>query len=227
MKFAIVVMCTLAYLAQAQFAPGGFGPGFGAVGPVGPVGAVPVPVPVPAPFFPPFPFIGPFFRPFGFGFGFGPFGFRRRFFGKRDVEETPVVETPETLNTTRTFCRYLQEKSVFSCKGVEEEFDCEVKPNLKELGSFSFRSLNLRFTPHSYTSETIETPIDIFRIVSRNSTHTVFDPVAKKEILLSVYPTETVTEPGFWFTDSKCWERFSTLVRQPTEDVRLALTLSQ
>ena len=131
------------------------------------------------------------------------------------------------MNTTRTFCRYLQEKSVFSCKGVEEEFDCEVRPNLKELGTFSFRSLNLRFTPHSYTSETIETPIDIFRIVSRNSTHTVFDPVAKKEVLLSVYPTETVTEPGFLFTDAKCWERFSTLVRKTTEEVRLALTLSQ
>jgi len=194
----------------------------------------PVPLPVPAPLGLPVPFIPPlfggFFPRFGlFPFGpFGPFGgfpffgrglfFGRRFFGKRSAD----VFQEQWLNNNRTICRFDQAKSVIRCDG-EQDFECAVEARLDEIKGITVRLPSLNMVQDVIRSQGREVPC--VRVLSRVSgTSTLVNPRTSRDVVLSIFSSPSVTEPGWLVRDEQCFRRIEGLVsRVGTENLRFAI----
>jgi len=236
MKLTILILCITLCAVNSQIPP--------VVPPIGALGVPPLGLPIP-PLGLPFPGMGP-----GFGFGlpfgpFGPFGLPflpflrpgfglRRFgglgmglglLGKRSVDDSvPVVNGTET-ESNRTLCNYSSKKQQLACHGLQHNFECDVQENLVGLENIKLRLADLRIVP-----ETVKN-VEFLRILARRSMMTrmtAVNPMTKKDLLLSFYHEEHVSEPGFLIKDQKCWSQFESMVKgSGQEDVRLALFVHQ
>lgn len=195
----------------------------------------PLPVPVPAPLGLPVPFIPPMFGGFfprflfpGFGFPFGPFGFglgfRRfglfgpRFFGKRSVDTFPE----QWLNNNRTICRFEQGRSVIRCDG-EQDFECAVEARLDEIKGITVRLPSLNMVQDVIRAQGKEVPC--IRVLSRvTGTSTLVNPRTSRDVILSVYSSPSVSEPGWLVRDEQCYRRIEGLTtRLGIENLRFAI----
>jgi len=231
MRVSILLIATALYaIASAQPLPG---PGL-------PVPGVPVPAPVPLPvpvvppvpfmppflggFFPRFPFFGGFpFGPFGgllrpFG-PFGPFGPFRPFgpFGKRSVDKQV-----RSMESNRTVCSYDQARSVVRCEG-EQDLECSVEARLDEINGLTVRLPSLNMIQDVIRAQGKEVPA--IRVLSRvTGTSTLVNPRTNKDVVLSLYSSPVVSEPGWLVKDEQCFRRVAGLVsRWGLEGLRFTL----
>jgi len=139
------------------------------------------------------------------GFGFNPLW--RNPFGRRSVEETPVS------NQNRTTCSYARNESLIRCVGGIETIECPVEARLEEIRNITLRLPVLNMIPEIIkTKEAKEA--DILRLVSRTngSRFTLIHPKTNGEVLLSIYSSPAIAEPGFLVKDVKCMDRIGSLV---------------
>jgi len=160
--------------------------------------------------------LGGLFGPLGLrGFGFNPLW--RNPIGRRSVDST-------TQN--RTTCSYAPTESIIRCVGAEH-IECPVEARLEEIRNITVRLPILNMIPEIIkTKEGKEA--DILRLVSRTtgSRWTLIHPKTNEEVLMSIYSSPAIAEPGFFVKDTKCMDRIGSLV-SPTgvEGARFSLVV--
>jgi len=179
------------------------------------------------------------FGPLGLGLGLGPFGlgggllFRRPLLrlallggmlGKRDVSDVQAMLNATDMNST--ICGISSATSKLTCHIVakNENIDCKVVAKLEKLGNLNLTSIDMDVMPEKIESE------DIFRIHSTKEDKkiTFVNPIDKKPVLLSIFQSEKIAQPGFMVQDKQCWSRLETLLKESKEkSVRLSLFWSQ
>jgi hypothetical protein len=224
MKITFVLLAVLVnqcYALGFGLGFGGLGLGFGGIGPFGGLG--------------PFGGFGPLGIPFGLGgFGFGaglgglgpfpipgPIGFRGGhlpfvppIIGKRSVEAENATDVD--IQQNRTICSWVQTSSMIRCVGSEENVECGVEARLDEI-----RNVTVKLPELSIMSQNIKTTENketgILRLVSRVQEAlrqwTMIHPRTEKEVVLSIYSSPAVNEPGFFVKDAKCFEKIDSIVR--------------
>jgi len=165
-----------------------------------------------------------------FGFPFGPFGMFPRFgqfplafwrnpIGKRSSEETA------SLN--RTVCSWVATSSIIRCTGAEQNIECPAEPRLEAIRNITLRLPSLTFLPEVIKSSEGK-EVSVLRMVSQTtgSRSTLIHPRTNQEVLMSIYSTQSIQEPGFWVRDAKCFDRIDALAT-PTrlENVRFSLVV--
>jgi hypothetical protein len=233
MQFTVVItLCFFAVLANCQIQPPLSLPNPSmTVAPLAPQPAFPIsplinsPGPIVPNFAPRFasPLFNPFLNPANNPAIGGIFNTMARssvmggLFGKRAAEEV----------VNKTLCSYTSMKSILNCRGGEVSFECVVKPILSVLGDATFRLSNLTVVPE------VVNGVKIYRIVSLTTDLvpekiTLVHPVSHKNILLSLFSSVKITEPGLLVDDSKCWSKFESIIADTTpETVRFSLIITK
>lgn len=219
MKF-VAVFLIVAYLfaeSNSQLLPPA--PLLPVVPPVLPVPFVPPFLGFPR-FFPGFPFFGGLG---GFGpFGFGPFGLRRfGLFGPFGRFGRSVAEEKPSRNETT--CHFVSNSSVIRCEG-ERAFECPVETRLTELRDITIRLPNLSMVAQPIKAGQNET--EAVRLFSRvwGAQSTLINPRTNKDVIISIYSSPVLNEPGFFVKDEKCMDQIENLVSTLSgENLRFSL----
>lgn len=193
----------------------GLGLGLGLGLGIPPIGLVP-------PFIPPLavPGIGlglglPIFPRFGLGLGLG----MPRIIGRRSVDDVPVV------SQNITTCGYMVNSSTIRCDGWVERIECPVEARLDVIKNITVRlpGLSVIPAPIKVTGQKDITGISLFsRVIGASST--LINPLTGKDVLLWIYSSPVVREPGFFVKDVKCWDRLDNFWRTVGYDlVRFSL----
>ena len=242
MKFSLAVLVfTLALFAQQseqQFFGGlgfrgglglrRFGLGFGGLGLGLGLGGIPIPVPVAVPVP-----VGAGLGGLGFGgVGLGGFGGVGGF-GKRSVNETESVEG-KLFVENGTVCTLSTHRGMFSCAGLNFNFECGVVANLTVLGSFEHRGENFRMLPEGLVSFNGSESLEVNRaeIVSFRDESVEFNDYTfvhgGQKVLLSLYWSESVRDLGFRFVEQQCWRSYVDMLRSLSpRNVRLVLDIAR
>lgn len=147
--------------------------------------------------------------------------------GKRDVDQVIAEEDNSTstivAHHNRTLCNISSTTKVLSCKGLKEEetFECPVVPELGLVEKLRLRLADLIVK--------VDVDSHVLRLVTRksNGKFTFVHPRSHEEEVLVVRHVEDAKQPGFLIRDEKCFEKFSTLVKDvPTERFRLVLSVN-
>ncbi|CAF0906093.1 unnamed protein product [Brachionus calyciflorus] len=173
------------------------------------------------------------FNPFlgaglGWGLGFGRMGLRRfgRFRGRREGElnEQQVREVQAQMQAqmaNKTACSYDGSAQLLQCASVSSSFECQIEERLPGLEQVQVKLTDFEIVPASQTN-------DVFRIVSRASSglFTFIQPGTTKQVTLSIFNSDKVTQPGLLVKDSACWSQLQRVFTQSKpEDVGFALAL--
>lgn len=147
--------------------------------------------------------------------------------GKRSVANE--TEFPEN----RTECTLSTQKSIFSCQGVNFNFDCGVAANLTVLGGFEHRGENFRMLPEGLVAFDRSSNVQVNRaeIVSLKSGSEFNDFTfvhGGQKVLLSLYWSESVQDLGFRFTEQQCWRTFVDMLKEVSPvNVKLVLDIAR
>jgi DNA mismatch repair ATPase MutL len=147
----------------------------------------------------------------GLGLGLPGLGFG---FGKRSVESVERNST-DVNRQNRTICSWLSSSSLIRCV-CEETVECGVEARLDEI-----RNVTVKLPELSIISQNVKTTENreagVLRLVSRvfgsMRNWTLVHPITEKEVLLSIYSSPAVNEPGFFVKDLKCFDRIDSIVR--------------
>jgi len=205
------------------FGMGGLGLGLG-------LGGIPIPVPVAVPVP-----VGAGLGGVGFGGvglgGFGGVGLAG--FGKRSVNETESVEG-KLFVENGTVCTLSTHRGIFSCAGLNFNFECGVVSNLTVLGSFEHRGENFRMLPEGLVSFNSSESLEVNRveIVSFRDESVEFNDYTfvhgGQKVLLSLYWSESVRDLGFRFVEQQCWRSYVDMLRSLSpRNVRLVLDIAR
>lgn len=218
--FLIVASAILINESTGQILAPGLGLGLG----IPPLGLVP-------------PFIPPLAVPFGlggfpffprFGFGLGGFGFRRFGLGMGlGLRLGRSVDTvvPPVVSQNITTCGYMVNSSTIRCDGFTEVIECPVEARLDLIRNITVRLPGLSVIP-APIKVAGQKDIDGISLFSRviGASSTLINPVTGKDVLLWIYSSPVVREPGFFVKDVKCWDRLDNFWRTVGYDsVRFSL----
>lgn len=165
----------------------------------------------------------------GFGLGLGRVGFRR--FGLRrlgrDAEvdekaERQVAEHMEKQMANKTICSYESVTGLLQCASISASFECQVEERLPGLENVNIRLADLEIVP------AVPKQFDVLKVLSRASSglFTFIQPGTTKQITVSLFNSDKITEPGLFVKDSTCWSQFQRVISESKpEDVGFALTL--
>lgn len=156
----------------------------------------------------------------GWGMGFGRVGMRR--FGHRRGREVNDVQSipPEMMN--KTVCSYESDLKVLQCASMLSSFDCQVEERMPNMGDIEIRLADMEMVPATPNS------FDVIKVLSRASSglFSFIQPGTTKQITLSLFNSEKVTQPGLLIKDETCWAQVQRVVSQSNrEDVGFVLAL--
>jgi len=177
-----------------------------------------------------FPFFGGIGR---FGFPFGPFGlgglgglgFGGPFMGPGLLGPGLGLGGPflgkRAANPNMTECTISTENSKIVCAGMNE-FTCDVVSNFTGLGAISFVIKDLTLVKLTEMDEPLYNILAQKEVDHKITTEdfTFVNPATEnKPVILSLYWSEKLTNLGFRFKESVCWEKFEKMVEITKPDM--------
>ncbi len=105
----------------------------------------------------------------------------------------------------------------------EQDFECAVEARLDEIRGITVRLPSLNMVQDVIRTQGREVPC--IRVLSRvTGTSTLVNPRTSKDVVLSVYSSPSVSEPGWLVRDEQCFRRIEGIVtRLGTENLRFAI----
>ncbi len=108
---------------------------------------------------------------------------------------------------------------------AEQNIECEAESRLDVIKDITLRLPSLNIMPEMIKT-TDGKEASILRILSTTtgSRATLIHPRTNQEIMISMYSSPIIKEPGFWIKDNKCFGRIDAMVSPSgTENVRFSL----
>lgn len=153
--------------------------------------------------------------------------------GRRSANETESVEG-KLFVENGTVCTLSTHRGMFSCAGLNFNFECGVVANLTVLGSFEHRGENFRMLPEGLVSFNGSESLEVNRaeIVSFRDESVEFNDYTfvhgGQKVLLSLYWSESVRDLGFRFVEQQCWRSYVDMLRSLSpRNVRLVLDIAR